>query len=449
MTRLAEVPIRVRITAAFATVILVLLAGVGVIVYLTMRAALLDEIYTELRFRANSMLSVPQSDFVEKRTPGLDVQLDESFDQLLTRSGRVLRATPGLPAGSLLSSTQLAGVHGSTFFQRQVDGVEDDARLLAIPLTGPDQGEILLVGATTADRTDALHQLEIALVGGGGVSIALASLAGWLVAGLALRPVEGMRRQASAITASGLDRRLEVPVSRDELQRLATTLNDMLGRLDEAVGAEHRFVERASHELRTPLAALQAELELAGSRPRSATELAAALASAAEETDRIVRLANDLLSLARARDGVLSVRREEADLNQVLATAADRFRSRASMRSQQITVSAPARTVWIDPVRLRQALDNLLDNAIRHSPDGGTIDVSGAIDGGDLRITVQDSGAGFAKPDATDPSKEARPGLGLQIVSTIAAGHDGTVELSNGATGGAVVTLRIRSVEPT
>jgi two-component system, OmpR family, sensor kinase len=448
MTKLAEVPIRLRITAAFATVMLVLLAGVAVVAYLNMRAALLDEIDTGLRFRASSMLSVPESDFVERRSPGLDVQHDETFDQLLWRDGKVLRETPGLSSGPLLTARQLAGLRAPQFYQRPVHGVEDDARLLAVPLTGADRGKTLLVGATTADRTDALRQLSIGLIGGGVVSIGLASLAGWFVAGLTLRPVERMRRQASAITASDLDRRLEVPSSRDELQRLAATLNDMLARLDQAVSAEDRFLERASHELRTPLAALQAELELAGSRPRSPAELSSALASAAEETDRIVRLANDLLSRARSRRGVLPVRRENTDLQAFLSTAIERFRSRALTRSQQISVAATSRSVWIDPVRVRQALDNLIDNALRHTPDGGTVEVTGQADDHDTRITVRDNGPGFSPIALTQTAGSDGPGLGLQIVKTVAAGHDGAIELFNHPAGGAVVTMRLPNVPP-
>jgi two-component system, OmpR family, sensor kinase len=448
MTPLAEVPIRLRITAAFATVMLVLLAGVAVLAYVRMRAALLDELDTGLRFRASSMLSVPQSDFVERRSPGLDVQRDESFDQLLSRDGTVLRQTPGLPPGPLLTARQLAGLHGPHFYQRSVHGVEDDARLLAVPLTGADRAKILLVGATTADRTDALRQLSSGLIGGGAVSIALASLAGWFVAGLTLRPVERMRRQASAITASDLDQRLEVPSSRDELQRLAATLNDMLARLDQAVGAEDRFLERASHELRTPLAALQAELELAASRPRSPAELTSSLASAADETDRIVHLANDLLSRARSRQGVLPVRRENTDLQAFLSTAVERFRSRAMTRTQRISVAATSRSVWIDPVRLRQALDNLIDNALRHAPDGGTIEVVGQADDHDTWITVRDNGPGFPPTVLTQTADSGGPGLGLQIVKTVAAGHDGTIQLSNDAATGAVVTMRLRNVTP-
>ena len=143
-------------------------------------------------------------------------------------------------------------------------------------------------------------------------------LAGYAMAGAALRPVESMRRRAAEISATEPGARLPVSEAHDELSRLAETLNTMLGRLEEALARERRFVDDASHELRTPLAALRTELELALRRQRSPAELQQALASAAEETDRLSQLAEDLLVLARANGGSLPVRRERLDAVELL-----------------------------------------------------------------------------------------------------------------------------------
>jgi signal transduction histidine kinase len=145
--------------------------------------------------------------------------------------------------------------------------VENTARLLALPVRGTSRDEVLIVGTTMADRADALAHLMGVYTVTGPVAIVVASLAGWLVAGLGLRPVERMRRQASAITASGLDHRLDLPAARDELHRLGITLNRMLDRLEASAHHDRRFLERASHELRTPLTALKAELDVAASGP--------------------------------------------------------------------------------------------------------------------------------------------------------------------------------------
>jgi signal transduction histidine kinase len=307
---------------------------------------------------------------------------------------------------------------------------------MAIPLTGARSNEVLIVGATTSDRTDALHLLVVVLLAGGAIAVALASAAGWLTAGLALRPIERIRRQASAITASGLDRRLELPRNRDELYRLTSTLNDLLERLDHALAGERTFLERASHELRTPLAALKAELDLARNRPRSPAELDAAIASAAEETDRLVRLANDLLLTARSQPE-LPIHRDDVRLHDLLEGAVGLFRTRAHDEGIDLTWEAPDVTVRIDRARMRQALDNLLDNALRHTPRGGRVAVSAEVDGSrTLQLSVADSGPGF-----DPPADGAGPGLGLRIARSVAVGHGGTLDVSRGDSGGAVLVL--------
>ena len=168
---------------------------------------------------------------------------------------------------------------------------------------------------------------------GGPAVLLLAILAGYAVAVAALRPVEAMRRRAAAIGASTPEKRLPVPAGRDELSRLAETLNDMLGRLQSALEHERRFVDDASHELRTPLALLKTELEIALRQPRSRDELEAALRSAADETDRLTRLAEDLLLVARADEGRLPIRLERVSARGLLGDVAARFeRSRRRAR---------------------------------------------------------------------------------------------------------------------
>jgi two-component system OmpR family sensor kinase len=261
-------------------------------------------------------------------------------------------------------------------------------------------------------------------------------LAGWIVAGFALHPMERMRQQASAITASGLDHRLTVPAARDELQRLARTLNDMLERLDQSLVRERAFLERASHELRTPLAALRAEVDLSLRRQRSAEELTAALRSVSQETDRLARLAEDLLVLARADDGRLPLHRQDVSLRETLESAAAMFVARAGELDVTLAVAAPETTLHVDPLRLRQALVNLLDNALRHTPRAGTVRLTATVSDAQARIVVSDTGPGFVYDgDAV--------GLGLRIVHAVAASHRGTVRIWRKNDGGASVEISL------
>ncbi len=192
-----------------------------------------------------------------------------------------------------------------------------------------------MVARSLEPREETLKRLFRELLIAGPLALLLASLAGYGLAAAALRPVEAMRRRAAAVTAAAPGR-LPVPPAKDEVSRLATTLNDMLARLQGAFEHERRFVSDASHELRTPLALLRTELELALRRPRSPAELEEALRSAAEETERLSRLAEDLLLIARADQGALPIRREAVPAAEVLAPVAARFTTRTRQLGRSV-----------------------------------------------------------------------------------------------------------------
>jgi signal transduction histidine kinase len=230
----------------------------------------------------------------------------------------------------------------------------------------------------------------------------------------------------------------------------------MLGRLEDAVQRERRFVGDASHELRTPLANLKAELDLALRRARTPEEQLAALRSASEETQRLAALAEDLLVLARADGGRLPVRREDLDLAGLVEDTVDSFAGRASDRgiSLEARVHDPARA-RVDRARIRQAVGNLVDNSLRHTPTGGRVTVELARRDGAVAIEVADTGDGFppsflprafesfSRADDARARSEGGTGLGLAIVRAVAEAHGGSVQAVNRPEGGAVVTLRI------
>src|SRR6201999_3663215 len=186
-----------------------------------------------------------------------------------------------------------------------------------------------VVGEPLAQREKALDSLRALLIIGGPLALLLASLVGYAMAAAALRPVKRMRRRAAAVTASETSERLPVPFGTDESGRLGRTLNEMLSRLEAASARERAFVSDASHELRTPLAILRTELELAMRGEHTREELEDALRSAAEESERLSRLAEDLLVIARSDQGRLPVRPESIDAGEILLRVAGRFRTRA------------------------------------------------------------------------------------------------------------------------
>jgi two-component system OmpR family sensor kinase len=451
MTWLSQLPIRARTTAAFAAVMALLLLAISLSVYWSMSAALLDELDSGLRFRAAAIAPTGQRAAVETPNSALE-ERGEAFDQLLTVDGRILRSSAGLPPAPLIDPQKLARLHRPTFFERRLPGVQNTARLLAVPVSGASTQKILIVGTTMADRADALAHLVVIYTVATPIAIVAASLAGWLVAGLGLRPVERMRRQASAITASGLDHRLDLPAAKDELHRLGTTLNRMLDRLEAAARHDRQFLERASHELRTPLTALKAELDVATSGPRDVTTLSATIASVTEEVDRLIRLANDLLALARTHDGRMPITRDTSGLRDLLDRAAASSRARAQYRQIAITVQAPDVSVHLDTMRIRQALDNLIDNALRHTPPQGTITITARTTSDSVEITVHDNGPGFTSLDQTrhnlttdNPTTLNHAGLGLRIAKTVATSHGGDLHINNHRSGGAIITLTLDS----
>jgi two-component system, OmpR family, sensor kinase len=322
-----------------------------------------------------------------------------------------------------------------------VPGSDDPVRLLATPVQA-QEGPLLVVvvGASLEGRAEALESLLGQLLVGGPIALLLSSLLAYGLAAAALRPVESMRREAEAVSAAEPGRRLPLPPADDEIARLGTTINRMLGRLEAALARERRFVSDASHELRTPLAALRTELELALRRERTPEELQRALRSAAEETERLAHLADDLLVLARAGGGRLPVRPAPLPAADLLADVRERYARRAAQAGRPLEIQADERLrLSVDRLRAEQALGNLVENALRHG--GGRILLQAHRRDGRIELHVRDQGQGFP-PDfighAFEPFSRADParagggaGLGLAIVELIARAHGGGAHAAN------------------
>jgi signal transduction histidine kinase len=346
---------------------------------------------------------------------------------------------------------------GPVFLNRgPLPGLQDESRLLAIPVLTHGQPSVVVVGTSTEARGESLSDLLQLLLIGGPVALLLASLAAYGVAGAALRPVEAMRARAAEISSAEPDQRLPVPPTHDEIARLGTTLNAMLERLGEALEHERAFVADASHELRTPLAILKAELELALREGRSPEELRAALSSAAEESDRLTQLAEDLLTIAQTDRGELPLRLARIDVAEILDDVANRFARRVEESGKGLEQSAePGLAVAGDRLRLEQALGNLLDNALRYGE--GPFELEACARNGSVELHVRDRGPGlpeefrgraferFSRADASQ--RHDGSGLGLAIVESIASAHRGKARVENRDGGGADAWLALPVLE--
>jgi signal transduction histidine kinase len=457
-----RVPTRVRVTVAFTAVMAVLLAGAGLFLYLRLGNTLQATVDRGLRSRAGdvaALIKQADSGLAQSGRSPLTEQ-GESLAQILDSRGHVVDALPTLRAHPLLTASEVRrAVRGTVIVEHDTSPAgQDRVRLLATPIRAQGQRLLVVVGSSLDPVTEAQSELGRLLILGGPIALLLASLAGYGAAAGALRPVEQMRRRAREIRATRPGRRLPVPPSKDEVARLGETLNEMLDRLEEAFAHERRFVSDASHELRTPLAILKAELELALRDASDMEAIRAAVRSAAEEADRVVQLAEDLLVIARSDEGRLPVRLAEVDAGEVLRTASRRFASRAAERGVDLEIGAPDdQPLLADRLRLEQALGNLIDNALRHGSGSVTLAVEPRDDR--VELHVRDDGPGF--PDGflgeaferftrADAARgRGGAGLGLAIVAAIAHGHGGAARACNRPEGGADVWIELpRAPDP-
>lgn len=314
-------------------------------------------------------------------------------------------------------------------------------------------------GLSQSQRQHALATLSRLLFIGGPAMLVLTCLAGYVLTARALAPVEKMRGRATRISGADLGDRLPVPEANDELHRLGATLNEMLGRLEEAMERERAFVANAGHELRTPLAILELQLEdleqaVAASGPRD--ELERGLRSAREEVERLAKLAEDLLVLARADRRELPVEKRPVQVSRLLRTVAERVGTAANGEGRAV-IAEPAEvpTVAADAAWVEQALANMASNALQHG--AGQVRLTARRRNGSVELHVLDEGRGFppgflsraferfTRSDVARSSGGA--GLGLLIVRSIAEAHGGHAGAANRECGGADVWLSL-PVEP-
>jgi two-component system, OmpR family, sensor kinase len=456
---LERVPTRLRLTLAFAAGMAVVLVAMGLFLYLRLGAALSQTIDQSLRGRADdvsAMVRASGSGLLKAQGNQL-VEQEENIAQVLDPDGTILDSTPGVGGHRLLTGSQMAHAAQATIMvdRPPLPGADEPLRLLATPVHTKGGPVVVVVGASVEERIEALAGLRTQLLLGGPIVLLLASLLAYRLAAAALRPVESMRREAEAVSAAEPGRRLPLPPADDEIARLGTTLNTMLGRLESALTRERRFVSDASHELRTPLAALRTELELALRRTRPPEEMEAALHSAAEETERLCRLAEDLLVLARADDQGLPIRRERLPAAELLTAMRDRYARQAAEAGRPLEIRADDRLeLHVDRLRAEQALGNLVENALRHGR--GPVRLLARRANGRVELHVHDQGAGFPSEfidrafdrfTRSDPARQGPgAGLGLAIVDVIARAHGGTAHVAN-RHGGADAWLEIPNGE--
>jgi two-component system OmpR family sensor kinase len=445
----SRLPIRARLTAAFALAMVLVLAAAGLFVYVRLKDSLNETVDTGLTARAAAVGGSGDA------SAGAPEESEEGFAQVLSAKGEVLDAAGGARGGVLTGAERArAAAGGMVQVERDVPGIEATARILAGPVTAEGGAlDVFAVGQSLDDRDETLSGLVASFAIGGPIAVVLASLLGYVLASAGLRPVEAMRRRAGEVSLTHDGGRLPLPAAHDEVRRLGETLNEMLDRLRRSFDRERRFVADASHELRTPVAVIRAELDaalLAGGHDEQVRE---ALVAAREECDHLAQLAEDLLVVARAAEGELPVRREPIEVRPLLEGIRARFGDRAREQARELRVEGgDGLRIEADDFRLRQALGNLVDNALRHGAGDVVLRARRSESNGGVELEVADNGPGFA-PGLADHAFErfargdaARTrggtGLGLAIVRAIAEAHGGRAEIvADGGSGGTVRLL--------
>ena len=462
--------VRARTTGIALLVVAVALVAGGVALVVALRVALTDGVERSVRQEAESAADV----LTDGGTPAvLTGDDDDTVAQVLDADGRVVAASPGLvdddaddpddsddddsgdpdgPGGDVAIAPDLRSGRSAT-----VELPDEDETFLAVAVRAdtPDGPRTVVVASTLEVVDESTDTVATLLVVGLPVLLLIVAVTTWRVVGRALAPVEEIRATADAVSAADLGAaRVPAPAGRDEVARLAATMNRMLDRLESAQVRQRRFVADAAHELRSPVASIRQHAEVAQRFPERTTPDALAGTVLAEAL-RLQRLVDDQLVLVRADEHALSLRRRPVDLDDLVLDEARRLRTTTELAVEASGVSAGA--VEGDPDALGRVVRNLVDNAARHA--AGQVALGLAERDGEVVLTVDDDGPGipaierervferFVRLDDARARDGGGSGLGLAIVRELVAAHGGTVTVGDAELGGArvVVTLPARS----
>jgi heavy metal sensor kinase len=452
------------LTIGHAALFTVLASGIAATFWLVLRSVEYGDIDAALKFDAEEVISNVQDAVASGHAPapgapaGDLALLDEARGGIpagvviLTADGQVVASSgpAPAPADARRAASGLRGAAGLLIADFRFGGVNQRGLVQSVPAT-PGLRVLLSTPLTHLEHElQAVAVILLAVVAG---LVVMASGLGYWLAGRALKPVGVMTALAREISERDLHRRIELSLPTDELGELAATFNDMLARLEKAFLAHRNFTADAAHELRAPLTLMRAELEaMLQNRDGSNVDEEAARALLAE-TDRLSKLADQLLLLAEADAGKLAPRRHLVDVADLIEETGDRWRRLADAKDIRLEVNAPdSGRLLGDAELLARLLDNLLDNAIRLTPPGGEIKLAAhPVSGDGWELHVADTGPGiphdaqsrlferFFRAEGARSRPGSGAGLGLALCAAIADAHGGSINLLKASTGAHLV----------
>lgn len=428
--------IRLRTTLAATIVVAIALVGASAALVVLQRQQLIDGLTEVAKQQADIIAQeIEESGVDDVSVTALEAAVgDAALLQILDRNGNVILATDDdYDNRPVTDQTPAAG----ETLDYTVDSLPDDAEPFVIVVSSvetPD-GQVRVVTAQSLESVQEATSVLVTLLGiGVPLVIAVVAATSYAVVGRSLAPVEAIRRRVADVSTADQDARVPVPDSRDEIARLAETMNSMLARLQAAAAAQHRFVADASHELRTPLATIRTTTELATLHPE-AMDRARATDLVLTETRRLERLVSDLLLLARSDERGLIMHSDDVDLDDIVTGEIARLRSESAVK---VAVDVVSVKVHGDAQHLLRAIRNLLNNAARFAES--TVEVRLGTAAGKAVLDISDDGPGIPESERErvferfvrlDDSRErgtGGTGLGLAITRQIALAHAGNVQ---------------------
>jgi heavy metal sensor kinase len=452
--------IRWRLTVWNTLALGAVLAVFAALVYLLFRQALYEQTDRLLRAGFGQLQNDPRIETAtnERINDWIEEFRDHQhfFCVVYRPDGSVQARTPELAPESVPPLPVSAGERGE--YDADLPGIGRQRIMVEhLRLGGRDFIVLLLAPLDAVDHE--LGHMSVVLLTAGLLALVLSGILAYWLARQALGPVDRLRRAADAITAERLDQRLAIPNPHDELGLLAQTINAMIARLERSFAEVRRFTADASHELRTPLTALRTEVEVALRKQLSTAEHQQLLGSLLEELGRMSRLTDQLLTLSRRDAGVEHIASGPLNLHALVSGVVDAMQPLAESKGLwlQLYGDGPVRILG-DEGRLRQVFINLLDNALKYTPEGGTVTVRVGKRNLSGTVAVEDTGIGippehlpqifdrFYRVDQARTRAEGGTGLGLSIAQSIVKAHGGTIEIASSPGQGTVCAVALPTI---
>ncbi len=442
-----RLPIRWRLTLWYTLLSAIGLLLLGTALYFGLRTALFENFEEQVRSETGFALNaVSVTDSQLRIAPDGITQLDhdDHFVRLIDPSGQIVyqseTALQDIPLDQTSYRQALAG--HSVYDVRPGNG--EAIGIVSQPVeNGGKIVGVLQIGSTRGDTEEVLRIILLGFLIAGSIMLLLAAAGGYLMAGRALAPVRQITELAATIDPTDLDARLALDLPDDELGQLVQTFDAMLARIERGFDQQRQFTADAAHELRTPLGFMRSQVDVALRRPRSAQEYQLALEALDGDIDRMTRLVTALLTVSRSESGQLALHRIALDLQALIHATLASYEPLASERGLVLVDESSVVTMPADADLLGQLLTNLIDNAVTHTPAGGSIAVGCASENGQARIWVADTGTGipsehqervfdrFYRVDAGRSRGSGGAGLGLTIARAIVEAHGGTISLQS------------------